>query len=313
MSDADFIVRRLHLWLLFMAFTLVFTGASVQATTITFPAPESVDDHSYNDYAVALLKLALSKTKAHYVVKVAPQTMKQSRAALEIVSESGRVDIMATMTSSEREAQLLPIRIPITKGLMGWRISLLSAKHSSQFSRVKTLGDLKPLLAGQGHDWPDIDILRANGLAVRGIATYEGMFDMLAAHRIDYFPRPIITVWNEAKVHDKLIVDPYIVIRFPTADYFFVNRRNVRLAEDVRHGLELAIADGSFDRLFYAHYREAIALADLPHRRIIELTNPLLSSATPLARSELWFKMEDFNHDYSPSTRKKRGAPEKSH
>lgn len=313
MSDADFTARKWRLWPLLMAFALVFTVGSAQATTITFPAPESIDDHSYNDYAVALLQLALSKTNTRYVVKVETQTMKQSRAALEIVSESGRIDIMATMTSSEREAQLLPIRIPITKGLMGWRISLLSARRPSQFSQVKTLGELKPLQAGQGHDWPDIDIMRANGLAVRGIATYEGMFNMLAAHRIDYFPRPIITVWNEAKAHDKLVVDPYIVIRFPTADYFFVSRRNVRLADDVRHGLELAIADGSFDRLFYAHYREAIALADLPHRRIIELTNPLLSPSTPLARSELWFKLEDLNHEHPPSTRKKRTAPEKPH
>lgn len=313
MSVADFKIPTLPLWPLLLAATLVFTGASVQATTITFPAPESVDDHSYNDYAVALLKLALSKTNTRYVVKVATQTMKQSRAALEIVSESGMIDIMATMTTSEREAQLLPIRIPITKGLMGWRISLLSAKHPSQFAQVKTLGDLKPFQAGQGHDWPDIDIMRANGLAVRGVATYEGMFNMLAAQRIDYFPRPIITVWHEAKVHDKLIVDPYIVMRFPTADYFFVSRRNVRLAENVRRGLELAIADGSFDRLFYAHYRDAIALADLPHRRIIELSNPLLSPSTPLARAELWFKMEDINLEYSASTRKKRAAPEKPH
>jgi hypothetical protein len=313
MSDAYFTARRSRLWPALLAFTLVLTIRNAQATTITFPAPESADDHSYNDYAVALLQLALAKANARYEVKVATLAMKQSRAALEIVTASGKIDIMATMTSSEREEQLLPIRIPITKGLMGWRISLLSARHRSQFAQVKTVGDLKPFQAGQGHDWPDIDIMRTNGLAVRAIATFEGMFSMLAAHRIDYFPRPIITVWNETKAHDKLVVDPNIVIRFPTADYFFVGRRNVRLADDVRRGLELAIADGSFDRLFYAHYGEAIELADLPHRRIIDLTNPLLSPATPLARAELWFKLEDLNHENSPSRRKKRVPPEKTH
>jgi hypothetical protein len=313
MSDAYAAARTSRLWTALLVFALVLALGRAQATTITFPAPESANDHSYNDYASALLRLALAKTGTSYQVKVATQPMKQSRAALEIAAASGKIDIMATMTSREREAQLLPIRIPVTKGLMGWRISLLSARRASQFSHVHTVADLKPFQAGQGHDWPDIDIMRANGLAVRGIATFEGMFSMLSAHRIDYFPRPVITVWNEAKAHDKLVVDPGIVIRFPTADYFFVGRHNLRLADDLRRGLELAIADGTFDRLFYTHYGDAIALAKLPQRRMIDLSNPLLSPETPLARPELWFKLDDLNQENSPSTRRKRAAPVKPH
>ena len=68
-----------------------------------------------------------------------------------------------------------------------------------------------------------------------------------------------------------------------------VNRHNTRLAQDIREGLEKAIADGSFDKLFQQYYGERLRKAHLETRTVIELRNPLLTPGTPSDRPELWY------------------------
>jgi hypothetical protein len=67
-----------------------------------------------------------------------------------------------------------------------------------------------------------------------------------------------------------------------------VRADQVELAEAIRSGLEAALADGSFDRLFRQYFGDALERTQLARRRIIELQNPL-APALPLNRPELWF------------------------
>ncbi|GHD80924.1 hypothetical protein ACFSQE_13645 [Vogesella fluminis] len=82
---------------------------------------------------------------------------------------------------------------------------------------------------------------------------------------------------------------PYLVIRYPTAFYFFVSPHQPELAALLQRGLELAVADGSFEQLFQRHFGNTLKRLHLDRRRIIDLPNPLLSAATPLSRAELWY------------------------
>lgn len=84
-----------------------------------------------------------------------------------------------------------------------------------------------------------------------------------------------------------------MLLHYPTALYFFFSPHNPQLAETVERGLERALADGSFDRLFLQHYGASLRRVDFARRRLIELRNPLLPAATPLRRSELWFHPDD--------------------
>lgn len=114
---------------------------------------------------------------------------------------------------------------------------------------------------------------------------------MLQAQRFDYFPRSVIEIWDELE-HPRakqLVVDPHVLLHYPTAMYFFFSRKRPELAETVRIGMEKAIADGSFERLFQQHFAASLQRAQLDQRQLIELHNPLLPSATPLQRRELWF------------------------
>lgn len=264
------------------------------AATYTYLRPEW-GDSGRDPYGVALLKLAFAKAGVCHTLVYSEQGMKQVRAVYELAHDSGKLDIMITMTSPEREAALLRVPVPLTKGLLGWRIALVRKERLHQFADVRAAGQLKKFVAGQGHDWPDTAILRGNGLPVEVSSTYEGMFKMIEAGRIDYFPRAVQQVFAEQKEHPALAVEPHIALRYAADAYFFVNRRNTALAADVRRGLERAMADGSFDQLFYSYFAAQIAAAGLEGRRIIALPNPARAPSLPVEHSKLWFSLADLH------------------
>lgn len=286
-------VRVLLRLLLLPVFLLSAWLAPACAAVVVYPQPE-VNDHAWRFrqaeyYPIRLLEEALRRSGRSYQLRSTPMKMTQSRVALELQGGRG-IDVMWTMTTRERERDMLPVRIPIYKGLIGWRLLLVRAADLPRFATVRERHDLAALTALQGHDWPDTAILRANGLQVHTSAYYNSMFPMLANGRADYFPRSIIEIWNEAEANRnaKLVVEPTLLLRYPAAFYFFVNKGNTALARDIETGLNAMLADGSFDRLFHQYYDPVLKMANLPGRRVIDLANPVLPAQTPLQRRELW-------------------------
>ncbi|MEO5794383.1 MAG: hypothetical protein ABIP34_04970 [Rhodoferax sp.] len=255
---------------------------------VRYPIPETSGDRRY-DYPRKLLELALSKTQTKYQVVYPPIPMNQERQVREL--EAGRtIDVGPIPTSAERETRLLPIRIPLNKGLLGWRLGLIRNGDEALFSNVKTLDDLKRVRLGQGHEWPDTTILEGSGINVITGATYEGLFKMLTGKRFDYFPRSVMEIWSELDENkDTLKIEQHLALHYFYDSYFFVNKHNTKLANDIREGLEKAIADGSFNKLFEEYWGEAVRKARLNERTVIELDNPLLSPETPSNRPELWY------------------------
>ena len=267
---------------------LAWHVAAVDAEVIRIPKPEFEGDRR-TDYSFQLLQLALSKAGTEYRMQMAQVAMNQERAVAEI--EAGRtIDVVAMPSSAEREARLLPIRIPIHRGALGWRIGLIRKGDQELLTRVNTLQDLKGVRLAQGREWPDTKILQANGISVITAPRDEGLFKMLEAKRFDYFPRSVMEIWDEqANNAETLVVEPHLALHYYYDSYFMVNRKNTRLAQDIRNGLEKAILDGSFDKLFQQYFGERIRKAHLETRTVIELQNPLLTPETPSNRPELWY------------------------
>ncbi len=258
---------------------------------IRYPRPESSLDKR-NEYARELLKLSLHEAGSNARLVPSENVMSQERMFSEI--EAGKnLQVFWVMTTKEREKRALAIRIPIYKGMIGWRLALVHASRSALFSQVHSLSDLANFSAGQARDWPDVEILQANNLHVVTASGYENLFSMLGQGRFDYLPRSVAEIWAEAELHreDGVVVDPYIVIHYPAAVYFFVNASNHALAETINTGLNRAIADGKFDRLFYSYFAAAIERARLGERNVIELKNPSLPGNTPLNRADLWLRL----------------------
>ncbi|RJG01791.1 substrate-binding periplasmic protein [Noviherbaspirillum sedimenti] len=291
-------LQRITIKIVSLLLLMAASSALLAKTTLVYPAPESFKDVRH-EYVVRMLQLAIDKAGGPYVLKQSSILMSQKRALVQLENNAG-IDVAAYMTSVEREQHLRPIRIPIDKGLLGWRIFLIRQEDREKFRNIHKVEQLKHLLAVQGHDWPDVEILRANEFRVEGIASYEGNFKMLRSRRVDYFPRAIIEVERELQQRPlaKLMIEPSIVLHYPTAYYLFVNKKNVVLAEVLETGLKKAIQDGSFDRLFDEYYGDSIRHARLEKRKIFKLLNPYLPPETPFQQRKFWYFPEAEQHSF---------------
>lgn len=253
---------------------------------VIFPQPESRSDNRPS-YPLAVLKLALEHSGREFALQPSAAPMQQARS-LKLLADGSLLDVAWSVTSIERERHLRPVRIPIDFGLIGWRVLLIRRDDAARFAGIDSVAGLDRLVAGQGHDWPDLTVLRDNGLQVIAATTYDGLFAMLERGRIDYVPRAISEVLGEADAHAGLSIEPRLLLHYPSALYFFVNPGNGALAEAIESGLESCLADGSLRARFDQEYAQAMMATRPGEHRVLELVNSDLPAATPLARRQLW-------------------------
>lgn len=258
-----------------------------------YPRSESLKD-SRQRYPVAILEHCSAQSKFEWSINPSQLLMNQGRSIRQLAKNQD-IDILWTVTSKEREQTLLPIRIPIDRGLIGWRLFLIAENRQPVFDLIDSVDALKTLAAGQGHDWPDTAVLLRNGFKVSTTPNYEPLFDMLALDHIDYFPRSVAEIQREQQQHidQHIIIEKNLALHYPAALYFFVNPKNVKLAERLTSCLNEMVATGELKRLFYSYYGIDIKKANLPSRRIFTVPNELLSADTPLNQPALWFNPEE--------------------
>lgn len=242
------------------------------------------------DYFTELLELALSYTpNKNYKLGFYNQDIPKLRA-FSMIAQSKGIDLIAAGSNMAREEVLMPIRIPLLKGLFGWRIPLIHKDDQALFSSPNSIEKFRDFSAGQMLNWSDTAVLESNGVTVVKGANYQGLFQMLATKRFDYFPRSILEIDEEllCNSHLPLVKDKNILIHYPTAYYYYVAKDNLELADDLKHGLEQAISDGRFNQLFSRYYGEEVEQVRSEKRNIIQLANPFLPEKTPFEREELW-------------------------
>jgi len=258
-----------------------------------FPKMESeTGDHRFDDIH-EILQMALEKTAPNYgpySLKSSDIGMNEARYMHEL--RSGKmVNIAWSSTSTRKEEEYIPIRIPLRKGILGYRLLLISRERQKQIAKIKTKADLSRFTIGQGIGWGDVELYRYNGINVID-SGYDNLFQMVTKKRVDIFPRGINEIFLEYESRKKqfpgLMIEPSLALYYPWPYYFFLPKSEKILAERVEKGLRLMLKDGSFEKIFWKYNGEAIEKADLGHRRIIYLQNPLLPKSTPLQDKTLW-------------------------
>ena len=257
--------------------------------TITYPRPLA-DNDLRAEYPIALLTLALEKTGVKYQLRASERILLQGKA-LRQLKENREVNVVWSMTDAQREKELLPVRIPIAKGLIGWRGFLTTKSQLSGFRQIDALSALLNKTPVQGEEWPDTKILQANGFNVFTVPEYPEAFDILETGRASFFPRSVIEIQNELdsdEISPDIVTEPRLSLYYPSAMYFFVNRGNPTLARLIQTGLERAIEDGSFDALFESTHQETLESLGLSQRKVFRLENPSLPELTPIEDERLW-------------------------
>jgi hypothetical protein len=288
----------MRLILLFLG-AVLFNSLAMAEPLLIRHLKEAHSDDRRTEYLVSVLSLALSKVlkESQYSLQPAEILMKSTRAIDSLTSNS--IDVVWGMTSMARENKALAVRIPLLKGLLGYRIFLIREGDQPRFSQIKSIDELKKLSAGQGSLWPDTTILKHNGFSVVSGSNYSGLFSMLHRKRFDYFPRGVHEPWYEVSAYkeQKLAVEQKLLIHYKSPVFFFVGRHNKNLHGLLERGLKIAIADGSFNKLLYNHQitKQIFEQANIDKRLIFDLQNPLLSPATQqiVNDTSLWYQVGD--------------------
>lgn len=249
-----------------------------QTTPIAVRYPASDSNPYYYKrvkYFVEILELALSKSNHQYQLqKISLPFMNESRSKTNITANLYDVHWLNTQTFLDKDLQ--PIRIPLCKGLTGWRVLFIRPESQQEFSSIKSLTDLKNYTAGNGNDWPEAVLYDRAGLPQKLSGSWKGLFYMLKQNRIDYLSRSALEIYDEENAFPELSlgIESKLIIQYPAAYYFYVNKNNQQLATDIKVGLERAIADGSFDKIFNRYFSEKIKRLNFGHRRTIKITAP---------------------------------------
>lgn len=253
-------------------------------------------DSFFLELARQSLEMALPEEAFSLELRAEPMRLPQQRM-LRTLQQGDELDLTWTMTSAEREARMLPVRLPLLKGLAGYRVLVVRSQDRDRFANMQSAKDFAGLTGGQLQDWPDIDILRANNLEQISALTLDQLYQLLRAGRIDYVLRGITEVAIEQQIYDfsglETMRSP--VLRYPAPIYFFVTPQRPELAELLGYGLRKLHQSGGLEQLHRTHPNTAPWFSDASlwqDRHFIDLENPDLKTPSDWQQTNLWFNPE---------------------
>jgi hypothetical protein len=284
-------MTKINLILLIM---MVFFSTDVFSESLTLKYFQT--DLRYK-YRIELLRLAMDSTfESDGPYSLEPVTAQATqKRGLFLLEEGKKVNIGFFSLNKERELKFIPVRIPILRGILGYRVCLIRKDSLAAFSEIESLEQLKKQFkAGFGSQWADMEILRANNIPVVGTVKYDGLFKMLSGRRFDYFPRGINEAWVELSDkktnYSDLTVAPDIALYYPYPVYYFVNKNHPEIADRIERGLKISLKNGSFKKLFLQYHGGIIQQADLKNRKLFMLINPTLPEGTPDPDTGWWLE-----------------------
>lgn len=271
-------------------------GAVAEEVIVMNPNQSASDDRL--DYLQLLLTKAMERTidlYGPYRIEQYPISLTRNRSLALLVK--GKITVYVAPTSRKWEAAAIPVRIPVRKGILGYRLFFIRDKDQTLFSDVSSMKELLKYRIGQGAQWTITQSFKRLGIKVSGGVEYEPLFKMLESGRFDYFPRGLNEIFREFEARkDKipsLKIEETLSIYIPLPQYFFVSPSRPDLAKRIEIGLLSLLEDGTFDQFFLDYHREDIERARWDSRKIFRLDNLNLPEKTPFHRSEFWYQPDN--------------------
>ena len=207
-------------------------------------------------YFVQLLILALEKAQyrcGNFRVDFSTLSYSSRRYKAELAKNSGLINVLWSMGSAHLDQRFQRVDADVLKGMNGFRYLVVNRSDLEKFHTIRNLSELARYRAGQAVDWPDVEILRHNGITVVTSLYADNLYKMLQGRRFDFLPRAVHEAANELALHNNASVAQVdgLAINYPAPVYYYVNKQEVELADAIGRGLALANADGSWDKLFF--------------------------------------------------------------
>ena len=268
------------------------------APTVITTLPPPFKGELTHRYFLNVLKLALDKTTADYgpyeITLTGP--MQSAPALLELSRPQGGLDVVWTGSSDQREKILKPIKIPLLRGVLGYRVPLLHQRIQSRYETIKNVEQLSNLKICQGQFWPDSDILEYSGLTVKRYRVFQSMIEAVYSGECDIFLRGIHEgpvewqQWQEQYPELKMSTSP--LVYYPLPMYFFVGKHDTELYQRLEQGMQVIVADGSLDQLMRQDpvTQHLFPLAQWLEGHAIHISNPNLTQLPESYHSDFWLK-----------------------
>lgn len=283
----------------FISFVLLFIilgSITVEAKdTLRIRKPLSEMDlrHQYGKELLQMILDATAEEYGEYEIINSKYAMQRDRMLVEMI-EGQRLNVAFEAVKPEWEQKLIPVRIPIRKGLQGYRLFFIKEQNQALLEHVESLEQLKQIPTGSGTQWSTTKIYKESNFSLVTEIEYEHLFKLLMNDRFMTFGRGVNEIYDEYEarkdIYPDLVIEKYLLLYFPLAEYYFVSPKVPELAKRIEKGFNKIIDDGSFDKFFKDKYGDLIEKANLKGRRIFKINNPNLSDKTPFAEEQYWFK-----------------------
>ncbi len=292
-------VRRLiqHATILLAASCQVAAGfgaVSARAEDVVKIVLKQSDIDQRATYKVELLKALMDETRDEFgPYRILSADKVPRPRALSLMIAGDKLNVYYAPADVDWETRVTPIRIPVRRGLLNYRLLLINKNGMDSFVRIKDAADLRRKTVGLRLHWTTTKVMKALGYTIIPTNSYDGLFTMLQHQRYDFSPRGVNEVFGELEARKgsapDLMIEPRIALFMPMPVYLYVSPQHPRLAKRLRAGFAKIMADGKFEELFAKYFSDQVRRAKLEDRHIINVGNPLLSKETPLRRKELWF------------------------
>lgn len=286
-------LRKYHFVFLTL-FSLIFCVKDVFAIDtikMNIGRPFKDERQQYNQEVLhTALKLTIPEFGEY---KFAPFSSSIPLSRLRTIINKGEIANLAiAVTTPEWEELTTPIRIPIRRGILNYRLLMTTKEKLKEFENVNTLEQIKEKWACVGRQWSTTRTLIALDFNINNAFEDNSILKMLSKERCDYVPRGVHEIYMELDKRKKnmpnLVAEPNIALFMPSPFYIFVSPNEPRLIKRLTLGLEKMVEQGILEEMVNKYYGHYLKQAKLSERKLINVGNPVLPKETPLNRKELW-------------------------
>ncbi|XLZ69955.1 hypothetical protein ABT364_26045 [Massilia sp. SR12] len=264
--------------LLTLAMLLPFVALAHAADTATLKLRMPVTSGGHATYFVRLLEQSLQAIHQPYEIEYVKDV--PARRMWWMLGNGGINLFYGMQTKDKRRSkQLVEVRNGLTNGLIGQRVLLIRPSDTEVFARVQSVVDLKEtgLVAGFGAGWGDTRVWKAADLPLyEHTAPWTTIYAMVAAGNryIDYLPRGVNEVLEEARQHPELVVEKHLLLVYPADFAFYLSSSAAEYRPIIERALKEAEASGLKARLLEEAFGADIRSLNLQRRLRLQLPAP---------------------------------------
>lgn len=260
--------------------------------------PES-DNDLRHAYKIRVIKAALDATIEQYgpyVIQTPSYSMNSLRAFNKLMLRESDINTVVGLPTKQREMDAIPIRIPIRRGLLNYRLMLVRNADLQEFQNIRTAEQLKTKSVGMAVNWLTADVMKRQGYTIVYGTERDTLYNMLAHGRFDYMLLGVNEAYKEVEHHSLgeqgISIVPGVAVYINMPSYIFVSKHEPLIAKRIRDGLEIMQGSGELHVLFEQEYGEYIQSAKLSERHIIKIHNPTLPDSIKLIEPEYWLDVQ---------------------